>query len=60
MDFYTEEYIDIYTPDGTITDNLLKELKEVVKLKLPSFNIEGLLAPAKTKDCDTVNAWVII
>ena len=60
LDFVTEEYIDILTPDGTITEDLLNYLKAVVTRKMPNFNIEGLLAPARTKDCDTVNAWGII
>ena len=60
FDFYTEEYIDIFTPDGTITEGLLTELKAMIKEKMPNFDIDGLLAPAKAKNCDTVNAWGFI
>ena len=60
MDLYTQEYIDIYTPDGTISDDLLNLLKGIVKAKMPKFNIEGLLMPSKTNNCDTVNAWGFI
>ena len=60
MDFYTQEYIDIWTPDGTISDQLLKDLKERVKTKMPNFNIEGTLMPAQQKNCQPVNAWGII
>lgn len=60
FDFYTEEYIDIYTRDGTITNELLNEIKAMVKVKVPKLDVEGLLAPAKVKNCDTVNAWGFI
>ena len=60
MDLYTQEYIDIFTPDGTISEIIWTYLKGEIKKKLPKFNIDGLLMPAKTNNCDTVKAWVFI
>ena len=60
MDFYTEEYIDVYTKTGTVDDVMMKNIKDLVKVKMPNFDIENKLMPAQTRNCETVNAWGFI
>ena len=39
LDVYTEEYFDIYSRDGTITDSLLEEIKAIISEMLPHYDI---------------------
>ena len=60
MDFYTKEFIDIYTRDGTISDELLKTLKGKIDGWMPKFDIGSKLEPVKTKNCELEKAWGFI
>ena len=38
LDLYTEEYFDIYTRSGTITDSLLDEIKAIISELMPHYD----------------------
>ena len=61
LDFYTKEYFDVWTPDGTISDETLTAVKATITevMSKKGFDTETLVA-AQASDCRVENSWGLI
>ena len=59
-DFYTQEYVDIFTKDPSqFTPELERELRAIITIKVPNLNMEKLVR-TKTGVCDIEKMWGVI